>query len=282
MSSDTDCATTVGSLFSGIGGIDLGLERAGMVVIWQAEIDPYASRVLAEHWPDVPNLGDVTTIDWSTVERPDLICGGFPCQPVSYGGLQQAEADHRWLWPEFARCLRALRPRWVLIENVPGLLTAASGGAAQAVLGTLSEYGYDAEWASIPAAAVGAPHLRYRVFIIANTNSERLPGRSQRHVEQGEPGLEASLRGDAGGLRDAVAGEVGQRGRPWFFGEDARPGCEDGHWWESEPDVGRTLDGVPHKVDRLRCLGNAVVPQVAEYVGRRLLAHLAAEGPPTA
>lgn len=92
----------VGSLFSGIGGLELGLERAGMRTVWQAEVDPYASRVLAKHWPDVPNLGDVARVDWDAVERPDLICGGFPCQPWSVAGQRKGKDDERWLWPEFA------------------------------------------------------------------------------------------------------------------------------------------------------------------------------------
>lgn len=118
---------TVGSLFSGIGGLDLGLERAGMEVRWQVEIDPYCQRVLAKHWPNVTRYGDIKTIDWTEVEPIDLVCGGFPCQPVSLAGKRRAQDDPRWLWPEFARCLRVLRPRFALLENVPGILTAGFG-----------------------------------------------------------------------------------------------------------------------------------------------------------
>src|SRR5690606_17384107 len=135
-------ALTVGSLFSGIGGLDLGLERAGMNVIWQSEIDPYASKVLAKHWPTVPNLGDITTIDWSRVERPDVICGGYPCQPFSLAGVRRGEHDDRHLWPYFADALRYLRPRYALLENVPGHLSLGFGR----VLGDLAELGFDAEW----------------------------------------------------------------------------------------------------------------------------------------
>jgi DNA (cytosine-5)-methyltransferase 1 len=158
-----DVTLTVGSLFSGIGGIDLGLERAGMRVIWQAEVDPYCSRVLANHWPDVPNLGDVTLIDWSSVERPDVLAGGYPCQPFSVAGRQLGEADERHLWPFFADAIRVLRPRFALLENVPGHLALGFGR----VLGDLAEIGYDATWDCVPAAAVGAPHLRDRVFVVA-------------------------------------------------------------------------------------------------------------------
>ena len=144
---------TVGSLFSGIGGLDLGLERAGMRVIWQSEIDPYASRVLAKHWPTVPNLGDITKVDWDHVERPDLVCGGYPCQPFSLAGTRQGESDPRHLWPHMRDAIRRLRPRWALLENVPGHLSLGFGR----VLGDLADFGYDCEWDCIPAAACRCP-----------------------------------------------------------------------------------------------------------------------------
>ena len=163
---------TVGSLFSGIGGLELGLERAGWDIVWQSEIDPYASRVLARHWPDTPNLGDIRDIDWQTVDRVDLVCGGYPCQPFSLAGVRRGDTDPRHLWPHFADALRHLRPRWALLENVPGHLSLGFGR----VLGDLAALGYDAEWTCIPAAAVGAPHLRYRVFVVAHAHSEGEPG----------------------------------------------------------------------------------------------------------
>jgi len=157
---------TVGSLFSGIGGLDLGLERAGMQVKWQVEIDDYCQRVLAKHWPDVKRYGNVQECG-DNLEQVDLICGGFPCQPVSCAGQRKGDADDRWLWPEFRRIVRILRPRWVLAENVPGLLSIDAGRLFGDVLRDLAESGYDAEWDCIPAATVGAPHIRYRVFILA-------------------------------------------------------------------------------------------------------------------
>jgi DNA (cytosine-5)-methyltransferase 1 len=109
---------TVGSLFSGIGGFDLGLERAGMKVIWQSEIDQFARRVLKKHWPDVPNLGDITKVDWSKIERPDVICGGYPCQPFSTAGKRGGTDDPRHLWPAMHNAICVLRPRYALMENV--------------------------------------------------------------------------------------------------------------------------------------------------------------------
>src|SRR6266576_2094213 len=101
---------TFGSLFAGIGGLDLGLERAGWTCRWQVEINPFCRRILAQHWPTVERYGDIRTLDLERVERVDLICGGFPCQPVSVAGKRLAQADARWLWPEFSRVVRALRP----------------------------------------------------------------------------------------------------------------------------------------------------------------------------
>jgi len=113
---------SVGSLFSGIGGIDLGLERAGMKIAWQVEIDEFCLKVLRKHWPEVPKYGDIRKIDPKELEPVDLIAGGFPCQPVSIAGKKLAQKDERWLWPEFARIIRMVRPKYVLVENVPGLL----------------------------------------------------------------------------------------------------------------------------------------------------------------
>lgn len=158
---------TVGSLFSGIGGLDLGLEWAGMETRWQVENDPFCQTILNKHWPDIPLYGDIHDLDPAELEPVDLICGGFPCQPVSLAGKREAQNDPRWLWPEFFRIVRFLRPSYVLVENVPGLASAGMGD----VLGDLASIGFDAEWESFPAAAVGAPHLRYRIFIVAYPNS---------------------------------------------------------------------------------------------------------------
>jgi DNA (cytosine-5)-methyltransferase 1 len=270
---------TVGSLFSGIGGIDLGLERAGMTVIWQSETDPYASKVLAKHWPDVPNLGDVTKVDWSHVERPDLIAGGFPCQPVSVAGRGLAQLDTRWLWPAFADCVRSLRPGHVIVENVPGLLVRGMGD----VLGDLASLGYDAEWQGIPAAAVGAHHLRWRIFVVADADSVRCHWRLPPEPSSGA-GVSAASQGHGPSLAhaDGQARECSRSAGQPVFGPETlerlgRRGSSLGNAWAVEPELGRVAHGIPSRLDRLRCLGNAVVPQVAEYVGRQLLAHIDAE-----
>jgi DNA (cytosine-5)-methyltransferase 1 len=158
---------TVGSLFSGIGGMDLGLERAGMTVKWQSEIDPFACKVLKKHWPNIANLGDIKTVDWSSVEPVDLIAGGYPCQPFSTAGKRQGENDPRHLWPYFRNAISAIRPKYALLENVPGHLSMG----ATTVIGDLAEIGYDCQWQLIPATYVGAQHKRERLFIVAYTNS---------------------------------------------------------------------------------------------------------------
>jgi len=233
----------VGSLFAGIGGFDLGLERAGFDIAWQVEIDPYCQRVLAKHWPTVQRYGDIRVIDWSAVEPVDLLCGGFPCQDISLAGKGAGLSGERsGLWFEYAKAIDALKPRYVLIENVSAL---RSRGLDQ-VLGSLAALGYDAEWHCIPASAVGAPHRRDRVWIVAYANSgrrEQLWGQepSEQHDERTIPRAQCFCDNPLGGTS-----------------------------WITEPAVGRVAHGVPARVDRLRALGNAIVPQIAEWIGRQI------------
>ena len=238
---------TFGSLFSGIGGIDLGLERAGMTCRWQVEIDPFCRRVLAKHWPDVRRHDDVRTFpptdpaDWGV----DLIAGGFPCQDISYANQdgEGLDGERSGLWWQFARIIREIRPRHVLVENVSALLTRG----LDAVLGTLAADGYDAEWSCIPAAAVGARHLRRRMFIVATArildHADRIAPRC--FDRQGREGRRLS----ESGVRHRI-----RRGP-----------------WSGEPGVPRVVNGLPDRMDRCRVLGNAVVPQISEWIGRRLM-----------
>ena len=342
----------VGSLFSGIGGLDLGLERAGMDVIWQSEIDPYACKVLDKHWPTVPNLGNIKEIDWSQVERPDVICGGYPCQPFSTAGKRQGEGDARHLWPWVRECIAELRPRYAVLENVRGHLSLGFG----TVLGDLATIGYDTEWQVIPAAAVGAPHRRDRVFIVAyaaqqfsnerghasnqgtlkqrqgiqeptrgsscaeelaDTDSNgRIYGQTELNATEGRIDAQRDIATSSADVADTViigqplqaAGQQSSSEQSASNGSKRRVrkdvadnefigdgqhrvttdaageggqwdnyGRGEAHdvsrqWWAIEPNVGRVANGIPNRVDRLRCLGNAVVPQVAEYVGRLIMA----------
>ena len=161
----------MGSLFSGIGGFDLGLEKAGLKVIWQSEIEPYSCSVLKKHWPDVPNIGDITKVDWKTIERPNILCGGYPCQPFSTAGFRKGNNDPRHLWPEFRKAIRILQPDYAIMENVRGHLSL---GLVEVLKG-LSSIGYDAKWRVVRASDVGAPHQRARLFIIAYPNSHACP-----------------------------------------------------------------------------------------------------------
>lgn len=187
----------VGSLFSGVDGLGLGvldaLRARGHTprIIWFAEADPDASEVLARHWPDVPNYGDVDRIDWANLERPDVLIGGFPCQTSSHAGRRAGRNDPRWKWPAFAAAIEHLTPRLVVIENVPGLLTITDDegnedgcavgdgpvgtGSDESVrwsgfgdvLGTLARLGFAAEWGRFSSAEIGAPHKRDRLFVVA-------------------------------------------------------------------------------------------------------------------
>jgi DNA (cytosine-5)-methyltransferase 1 len=262
---------TVGSLFSGIGGMDLGLERAGMTVKWQSEIDPYACQVLKKHWPNIPNLGDIKTVDWSTVEPVDLIAGGYPCQPFSTAGKRQGENDPRHLWPYFRNAISAIRPRFALLENVRGHLTM--GGTT--VIGDLTSIGYDCEWRLISAASVGAHHRRDRIIIVAYPQGQYSNGKfnQPRNCKQSET---VSEFGNGCGQKNVANPSSGRGIRRGFTFEGnheeiRRHALRSAQYWQTEPNMGRMANGVPRRVDRLKGLGNAVVPQVAEYVGRLIL-----------
>lgn len=358
--SDSPCKTLrVLSLFAGIGGIDLGLERAGMQVVAHSEIEPYACKVLAKHWPDVPNLGDIQTVKFgmaAAVRRTgavletwdigpiDVIAGGFPCQDISFAGKGAGinEGTRSGLWTEYARAIRDIQPRYVIVENVAALLTRG----LDRVLGDLAACGYDATWDCVPAAAVGAPHRRDRLFVVA-TRADLDPvyphaspmqwaqeqrGEPHRDSEgtysnaHSQPRSEERPNGGGGPSRDG-AGQGGRHGsmgdgapantsgqserepadeafavatcrnawnEPGSGGEPAahagsveHEGDRDAEWrsraegvygrpasyWSVEPGVGRVAPGISHRVDRLRCLGNAVVPQVAQYIGELVVDH---------
>lgn len=200
---------TYGSLCAGIGGIDLGLDRAGFECRWQVEIDPFCQRVLAKHWPDVPRHGDIREITGGELEQVDLICGGYPCQPFSQAGKRAGEDDPRHLWPEFARLLRVLRPRFVLLENVPGHLSLGFGR----VLGDLAGLGYDAEWTCLRAADFGASHLRKRVFVVAYAqHAGSSPARPARELPKPSDELIGRDENVAHAARNVRDGSHGQDG----------------------------------------------------------------------
>jgi DNA (cytosine-5)-methyltransferase 1 len=198
---------------------------------WHSEIEPYPSRVLAERWPGVPNLGDIKTIEWSTVEPVDVVCGGYPCPAFSQAARGRNVAENLWPWMRDA--IDALRPRYAVLENVAAHLHRGF----DEVLGDLADLGFDAEWEVVTACAFGAPHPRRRLFVVAYANGY---GEPVVTLDEEAPVLSAS------------------------------PGHRGDRWEATADDVGAD-HGVPHRVDRLRALGNAVVPQVAEWFGRRIV-----------
>jgi len=283
------------SLFSGIqlGGLDLGLDRAGWTCVGQVEIDPFCRSVLDQHWPEVPKHDDVrTAVEWWLGEpRPavDAVVGGFPCQPFSTAGRRLGLADNRWGWPWFCDVLRALRPRFVVVENVSALLRDRD--AFSWLLGDLAAIGYDAEWDCIPAAAVGAPHRRDRVFLVAYPDRSDVWEQSVAESRRSSPavvGLNGAVRqvADPNGagsphwagkpnrrsgtsrrleperLGGDVADAASRDGEPpqpqglasagWPTPEPRECGGGEGsgrHWWSVEPDVGRVASRLPPGMD---------------------------------
>lgn len=307
-------------LFSGIGGFSLGLERSGgFETVAFCEIAPKCRHLLTHHWPSVPVFPDITTLTGDDVGPVDAICGGFPCQDISFAGKGAGLAGERsGLWREYARLVRELRPAFVIVENVSALLGRGLGE----VLGDLAALGYDAWWDCIPASAIGAPHRRDRLWIVAYAGGQQHQGygnalrreiasglasaladaglclrddaeadalgayadRARPHRAQIHQHRDAELRHQQDGLAEPLGHDVAdaalrqrhveppsescQRQRRVAVGRRIVPSWRD---WRSEPDVGRVAHGVPARVDRLHGLGNAVVPQIPELIGRAII-----------
>lgn len=271
---------TVGSLFAGIGGFDLGLERTGgFRTSWFCEQDKFCQRVLAKHWPGVPCYEDVCALTGASVSPVDVLCGGFPCQDISLAGKGAGIGGSRsGLWSEYARLIGEIEPRWVVVENVAALL----GRGLSVVLADLSALGYDAEWDCLPASAFGAPHRRDRIWLVA------YPARNAASGVRASAGSERKRVGTGGqpGGTPEVADSANQRHKRSRHARDGRTRSSDGCYrsapeqWEFEPNVGRVANGIPSRVDRLRSLGNALVPQIPEWIGYRILAYEAERGRP--
>lgn len=232
---------TVGSLFSGIGGIDLGLERAGFEIKWMVEINPFCQSILLQNFPMASVYPDVKKLNFSKVEKVDVLCGGFPCQPVSVASNAQnsrrGNKDERWLWPYYIEAIRSIRPKYALIENVVGLVKMG----LEEVLSDLAGAGYNAIWFNLRASDLGAWHRRERIFIIAYPNSKRLEGAALQKL------FKAQLS-----IRSTIFAKY-----------------KNG-WWQNEPKMARVVYGIPYKLAaaQIQALGNAVIPQQAEYCGK--------------
>ena len=286
-------------LFSGIGGFSLGLERTGgFSTVAFCEIEPFPRRVLAKHWPEVPCYDDVRTLTGDVLRRDgiavDVITGGFPCQDLSVAGKQRGmgEGTRSGLWSEIVRLVGELRPQYVIVENVAALLAGPSerrGGWFGRVLGDLAECGYDAEWENIPASALGAPHRRERVWLVAYAQQERpnagehdqIGERPARYEEWDRPqwAVQFGLAGNGAPLADAdsddvqgvIPGSIDPQGWAGPIKRQAGSRRDGLGWWATEPDVGRVAHGVPDRAHRLAAIGNAVVPQIPELIGRAIL-----------
>jgi len=236
-------------LFSGIGGFSLGLERTGgFETVAFCEIEPYCRRVLAKHWPEVPCYDDVRDLTGDRLRADgiavDVICGGFPCQDVSEAGMGAGLAgDRSGLWRQYARLIREIRPRYAIVENVAGLLYRGAGE----VFGDLASSGYDAQWRAVPASSVGLPQTRDRVWIVAYPGGRRCSADHERF---------SSVPDYFGWADDDRLGEAQHRAQA----------CTARAW--------RVDDGLSRWVDRIAALGNAVVPQIPELIGRAILSSL--------
>lgn len=288
-------------LFSGIGGFSLGLERTGgFETIGFCEIDPFCRKVLRKHWPDVPIWEDVRTINgWLEANniRFDVLTGGYPCQPFSHAGKRRGAEDDRHLWPAMFDVIKAFRPTWIIGENVAGHISLGLDD----VLFDLEGSGYSTQVFVIPACAVDAPHRRDRVWIVAHCynghefQNQTLCARRDAVINGGEDvaDTEGERRREAGPdsqrpqERTTSGGDVRNTA---CSGQQVSQGCQttaerDGlgapsgasirngtdRYWLPEPAMGRVAHGVPNRVDRLKGLGNAVVPQIPEAIGRAIL-----------
>ena len=253
-------------LFSGIGGFSLGLERTGgFETVAFCEIEEFPRKVLEKHWPGVPCYEDVTKLTGDILKRDgisvDVITGGFPCQDISVAGKQAGigEDTRSGLWSEIVRLIGELRPCYVIVENVANLLSGPSekrGGWFGRILGDLAECGYDAEWENIPAAAVGGPHRRARVWVVAYSGKNTRP--------------------------QPVLSKINGVGYSWYWGSEVRrqnwefpkmgiPHVKMGNGRLAGPKPDRMVDGFSDWPHRLGACGNAVVPQIPEMIGRAIL-----------
>lgn len=277
-------------LFSGIGGFSIGFEKAGFETVAFCEFDENARKVLRKNWPNTPIYNDVKELNYEQLRKDgisvDIICGGFPCQDISLAGKGAGlEGERSGLWFEFHRLIKEIKPKYAVIENVSAL---RSRGLDQ-VLRSLSEIGYDAEWHCIPASAVGAPHRRDRVWIMAYPNNSgsgasRDDGNGNwSKIEQGRQ--EQSFSGISGCCENvAYTIEQGSQGRlHWWKNQKWKSElgylgrCCSTHGqpiesqWAIEPKLGRVSNGIPNRTHRLKQLGNAVVPQIPELLAMAII-----------
>ena len=281
---------TIGSCFAGIGGFELGLERGipNSKTVWQIEQNKYCQTILQKHWPDATIYDDIREIDYDKIQTVDIICGGFPCQDISGAGKGKGieHGDRSGLWRQMHRLINHLQPRVAVLENVPALLWKNRG--MHIVLQDLASIGYDAEWCTISARQFGAPHLRKRVFIVAYpmqvrcrqngqqqshqidrdrqqicTISQEIQTKSQHSISEHDQ--EQST--DTSSMESQQLSQCRCSPDKWIQQRDYQ------NYWQrfpTQPSLRHRDDGVPNRLARLRALGNAIVPQCSEYIGKKI------------
>jgi DNA (cytosine-5)-methyltransferase 1 len=280
-------------LFSGLGGFSLGLERTGCFqTVAFCDNDKYSNLVLQKHWKGVKIYNDVKEItkeklESDGVELPDIITGGFPCQPFSVAGKQKGTSDDRHLWPEMFRIIKELTPRWIIGENVKGLVNLQDGMVFETVCTDLEGEGYEVRAFNIPAAGVGAPHRRERIWIVANSRRALRQRTELRETNEDETreGYADQHQRSGSASESNVANAKSEQSHSSNNEQESRKTCQSKQvelggrdsgslWptnWEFEPDVGRVAHGVSGRVYRLKGLGNSIVPQIAEEIGKAII-----------
>ena len=276
-------------LFSGIGGFSLGLEATGgFETVAFCDIDKYSKKVLKKQWPNVKQYEDIKELNYERlkadgIDSIDIITGGYPCQPFSIAGRQKGEQDPRHLWPEYFRLVKELRPTWVIGENVSGHIKLG----LDTVIEDLESEDYAVRPFSISASSIGANHQRERIWILAHSRRSQWPRAELRGENENETRQENANQFERSSSTSEVdvANTNDERlQRQWQSRNQftprfnpSRESSEEGQgtvgqgWWESEPNMGRVAHGIPKRVDRLKSLGNSLVPQIPYYIGKTIL-----------
>lgn len=260
-------------LFSGIGGFSLGLERAGMETIAFCEIDKFCQKVLNKHWPNVPIHDDITKLDGKQYAGTiDIICGGFPCQPFSVAGKQKGKDDNRYLWPEMFRIISQAKPTWVIGENVPGIINMA----LEQVSSDLESEGYQVQTLIIPACAVNAPHRRSRTWILAYTEHAGRNASTQQRGDGAAICNSTKRAYKAGEFKRICASALMANAEGQGLERQNRSKSKLSQFarfsrWKTQPTICGGDDGIPYRMERIKALGNAIVPQIPEILGKIIM-----------
>jgi len=279
-------------LFSGIGGFSLGLEKVGFKTIAFCEREEYCRMLLQKHWKGVKIYNDIKKLEAKDIKEPvDILTGGFPCQPYSVAGKQKGTNDDRYLWPEMFRVIKEVKPTFIIAENVRGLINIQDGMVFETVCSDLESKGFEIQTFIIPAAGVGAPHKRERVWIVGYSKyngslTSKIKRRDDKINDRAEEGENTTLQPERTSRsgnnvtmensgcelyeRSSIRGKDEDETRKEITNQHQRSSSTSWRSWEFEPDVGRVANGVPGRAHRLRGLGNAIIPKIAEEIGRSI------------